>query len=275
MIKKILLLLVFLYLQSYSQSIFGTHTILFTTSKDGLNWEKDPITLIENGFSPSALFYEGKIYLYYISDSLSLITSNDTAKSFHRQSVKLFRVSSNKIVDPCIKYYNNSFKLFFITSDSIENKLHVAYSNDGQNFFEDSRIIYSEKGIFKPDVVIINNKPIIYLTSGGDLIRIITHNGKHFFKDSTFYFPSGIYSSSIIENNFIRTYYTGDYSINSFRLENGKIKKENNVYKDQNIFISEPSVIKISDSLYYMFYKKILPNNYIDTCGCVKKLIFE
>mgnify|MGYP006892212898 CR=1 FL=1 len=48
MIKKILLLLVFLYLQSYSQSIFGTHTILFTTSKDGLNWEKDPITLIEN-----------------------------------------------------------------------------------------------------------------------------------------------------------------------------------------------------------------------------------
>jgi len=275
MLKKIILVLIFGYLQLFSQSIYGTHTILFTSSEDGLNWKKDPITLIENGYSPSAIFYEGKIYLYYIFDSLSLIISDDTAKSFKKQNVKLYRVSNNRIIDPCIKYYNNSFKLFFITTDSLENKLHVAYSNDGLNFFEDSRIIYSEKGIFKPDVVIINYKPIIYLTSGGDLIRIITNNGKHFFKDSTFYFPSGIYSSSIIENNFIRTYYTGDYSINSFRLEKGKIKKDNNVYKDQNIFISEPSVIKISDSLYYMFYKKILPNDYIDTCGCVKKLIFD
>jgi hypothetical protein len=256
----------------FAQSQTAEHPILFTKSFDGISWSIDPIRLIENGISPSAVFQDGKIYLYYISDKLSLITSNDYGITFKQEQVSLRRISNGILKDPNVVFFNGVFRMFFIISEKDINILRSAVSDDGHSFIEETNVLFQDKGIFKPDVIFINNLWIIFLTLGGDLIKLTSNDGKTFLKDKNFLFPSAIYSGTIKENNFLRTYYTGDYSINSFKNENGKITKEKELFRDHNIFISEPSIIKTADSSYYMFYKKILPNDFIDTCGCEKKL---
>jgi len=133
-------------------------------------------------------------------------------------------------------------------------------------------VIYEEKGIFKPDTYIYNNLWIINLTQGGDLIRITSTDGTNYKRDKHFFIPSVMYSSTLIHNNSPKIYYTGDYAINRFSENKDMIKNEGIIFKDKNLFISEPSVITANDSVFYMFYKKILPNDFIDTCGCEKKL---
>jgi hypothetical protein len=269
---KYILALLFIGSFCFAQSRTAEHPILFTRSFDGINWSIDPIRLIDNGLSPSAVFVHGNIYLYYISDSLSLITSNDYGVTFKYRQVSIKRISGGILKDPNVVFHNGVFNMFFITSDKGINTLRSAVSDNGNDFTEEMNILYQDKGIFKPDGIFINNLWIIFLTSGGDLIKLTSNDGKIFLKDNDFLFPSAIYSGTIKENNFLRTYYTSDYSINSFRNENGKIIKEGEVFRDHKIFISEPSVIKTADSSYFMFYKKTLPNDFIDTCGCEKKL---
>lgn len=259
----------------YPQSKRAAHPILFTTSSNGLNWNRDPVKLIDNGSSPSAIYNNDTIYLYYISDSLGLIISTDNARSFKHANVNVNRISGGILIDPNVVFTNGIFKMFFITSDAECNSLRYADSYDGFNFYEAKNVLYREKGIYKPDAVIHNKMCVLFITSGGDIIKLISNDGTIFTKDPLFFLPSAIYSCTVNENNYLRLYYTGDYSISSFKLIGEKATKEEINYIDHKIFISEPSVIKTTDSSYYMFYKKILPNDYIDTCGCERKLQVE
>ena len=273
-ILKYILLMFVVICVTYSQSKHTEHPILFTTSVDGISWSNDPIKLIDNGISPTAVYAGGKIYLYYISDSLSLIRSNDNGITFKHFNVSIARKSNGVLKDPNVIVSDDLFKMFFITSDKDINTLRCALSFDGLNFTEETSVLYQEKGVFKPDAGLINNLWIIFLTLGGDIIKITSSDGTTFIKDNDFFYPSALYSATINENTFLRTYYTADYSINSFKSINNKTTKEGELFRDHNIFISEPSVIKTT-STYFMFYKKTLPNDFIDTCGCEKKLNVE
>jgi hypothetical protein len=248
---------------------------MFTTSRDGINWSIDPVMVVENGLSPAVCYNGGLIYLYYFNDTLALITSRDEGRSFQRTKFEINRISYGTLMDPCVVFYDGKFKMFFVTAEKDMNTIRTASSNDGFHFVEDINILYREKGVYKPDVALINNMWIMFITSGGDLIKLISEDGKKFQKAGRFFFPSAIYSCTTAENGFLRTYYTGDYSINSFKQVDDKIIKEGSIFNDHNLFISEPAVIKTSDSAYFMFYKKILPNDYVDTCGCEKKLKIE
>lgn len=269
-------ILIFLSLLAFpvslvSQSKISESPILFTSSFDGISWSADPVKLIVNGSNPSALVHNDKIYLYYINDTLSLITGNSGGLNFKYSNVKINRISSGTLKDPDVIYHNGKFYLVFLVSVGGKSSVRRAVSDDGIIFNEEMAILYEEPGIFKPDVYITGNDWNIILTQGGDLIKIFSHDGITFYRDSSFFAPSAMYSSTLKEADYQRIYYTGNYSINLLTYKDKKIKTEGEIFRDHNIFISEPSVIKTKDSSYFMFYKKILPNDFIDTCGCEKK----
>ena len=256
--------------QGYSQSSPYYHQVYSATSADGFNWTKQNVLLFDHASVPgSVIDTNGTIFLYFdyfasttANEQLKVATSTDGITFSSAQDVQITGSTVTRRVDPtAMRLTDGSIRLFYLDFDASPNTkdIHSARSTDGINFTEDAGIRFSKTPITDPDVFSIGDTAwamyVSYWGNGGELVRAKSKDGLTFTEDTNFSFTQGAVCATMQFDSIFRTYYCGN-GIVSFVTSDGKnITTESGVRIDGPV--CDPTVIRMPDSTYMMYYKYI------------------
>lgn len=256
------------------------HQIYAATSTDGLTWQKQGKLLFDHASVPGAVIKNDKIYLYFVDasfdeDQLSVVTSTDNGQTFsEKQKVKVQDTPTYAILDPHPELVNGKIRLYYFKNPINPNQkdqkepevfqMYSALSNDGINFDNPQVAFESPVLITDPDVFQANNDWRMFISEGQNLVLAISNDdGLTFKKDENFSWNKGGVCDTIKIGSDYRTYFCGKDGIESaLGSENGKLLPEpgSRIGPDANQIVCDPSVIKLSNNSYLMFYKTQKPN---------------
>lgn len=254
------------------------HKIYTATSKDGLTWQKQDKILFDHASVPGAVIKDGVIYLYFVdasspSDQLSVGVSKDLGKNFAKQKIDIKGTTLSAVDPNPVLLDNGQIRLYYFASPVIagdpaaasgQHKIMSAESSDGINF-EGPREVFAEANITDSDVFKTATDWRMFVSKGTALdLAISSDNGVTFQKQLDFSWNNGGVSSTTDMAGTLRTYYCGQGGIASaIGAETGKLTAEAGTrIGGQGEIICDPSVIKMPDGSFLMFYKvQELPQN--------------
>ena len=247
-------------------------SVSYATSTDLLNWVDSGEILATHASVPGAIYKDGIIYLYFvdvsqdgIAERTGLMISEDNGTTWSDITYVVWSGAGDKVpVDPCpFVLDDGSIRIYYFDIEEGRsninagnlNKIYSATSSDGINFVQDDGVRFSNKDVYDPDVIKVDDtwhmyvgnleeQKIISATSSDGLD--FTEEGialsggvvpDVFYKDDLFYlYTVGIdISTSTDGTTFTKTSYRFESSINPLT--------------------ADPSVIELDDGTYMMFYK--------------------
>lgn len=248
------------------------HQIFSATSPDGLNWTKQNAMLFDHASVPGAVIKDQTIFLYFVDasgdeDQLSVAISTDLGKTFEKKKVIIKDSKSYNAVDPHPELVDGKIRLYFLGNfmemqpDKRNEifRIYSAESNDGVNFENQQLAFEASSPATDPDVFQTEKDWRMFLSVGRNIILTISaDNGITFQKDDNFSWADGGVPDTFKTNNQYHTFYCGEGGIQSATgAEEGKLTKEQGVRlnAEEGQIVCDPSIIKISDGSYLMFYK--------------------
>ena len=246
------------------------HKIYLATSSDGLTWQKQEKILFDHASVPGAVIRDGIIYLYFVDASggaqVSAGISKDLGKSFDKHAI-VIKDTTLPPVDPNpVLLENGKIRLYYFASPvtagdpaaaSGSHKIMSAESSDGINF-ESPREVFAEENITDPDVFKTSKDWRLFISKGTALdLAVSSDDGATFQKQNDFSWNNGGVSGTANINGTLRTYYCGQGGIGSATgAETGKLTAESGTrIEEPNKIVCDPSVIKMPDGSFLMFYK--------------------
>ncbi|MFA6493180.1 MAG: hypothetical protein WCV58_03520 [Patescibacteria group bacterium] len=253
------------------------HQIYSATSADGLTWTKQNKMLFDHASVPGAVIKNDKIYLYFVDasgdeDQLSVVMSTDNGKTFsEKQKVKVQDTPTYSVIDPHPQLIDGKIRLYYFSNPMSPNgieaktfKMYSATSNDGVNFDDPKVAFESSEIITDPDVFQTDTDWRMFISKGQKLVlSISTDGGITFREDENFSWNKGGVCDTIKMGEDYRTYFCGQGGISSaLGAESGKllVEESTRIESDKDQIICDPSVIKLQDGTYLMFYKVNKPN---------------
>ncbi|MCL5407694.1 MAG: hypothetical protein M1429_04320 [Patescibacteria group bacterium] len=249
------------------------HQIYAATSTDGLAWNKQNKLLFDHASVPGAVLKNNKIYLYFVDasgdeDQLSMVVSTDNGRTFgEREKVKVQDTPTYAIVDPHPELVDGKIHLYYFSNPMTPDqkkepevfRIYSAISNDGINFDNPQMAFENPVLITDPDVFETSKDWRMFISEGTKLILTIsTDGGITFKKDENFSWNKGGVCDTAKIGDTFRTFYCGEGGIKSATgAENGKLTTEDGVRlsADAGQIICDPSIIKLENGSYLMFYK--------------------
>lgn len=249
------------------------HKIYAATSKDGLAWNKQDKVLFDHASVPGAVVKDGVIYLYFVDasgdagDQLSVGISKDSGKTFDKQKIVIKDTALSAVDPDPILLESGKIRLYYFASPVVagdpakaegEHQIMSAQSSDGINF-DSPQKVFAEENITDPDVVQTAKDWRLFVSKGTAMdLAVSSDGGATFQKQSDFSWNDGGVSGTADVNSTLRTYYCGKGGIGSATgIETGKLTAEagSRIEGQPNKIVCDPSVIKLPDGSFMMFYK--------------------
>jgi hypothetical protein len=247
------------------------HKVYRASSPDGISWTTYPAPLFDTASVPGAVKNNsGTIFLYWVYmpnqssvETLFVATSFDGVNFSAPQPVNISGSAITRRVDPNpVLLPNGDIRLYYIDFGTIPTQhMYSATSSDGINFTEDPGIRFTRNYITDPDIFMVNNSWVGFLSMpnlGFQMIRVTSNDGLSFTEDTTFNWNNGgISSTFLFGTNVYRTYYCGPGGINSATSPDGY-----NLSIEPGARINtgcDPTVVQMGTGSYMMYYKKSDP----------------
>ncbi len=213
------------------------------------------------------------IAFYYVSGTehgIWLATQNGSGKWSRGQKVKLDNTFDANSVDPDIiktedgKYRLYYFKGWFTSTPphGEPSKIYCAISDDGVNFTTENLAFQSSDVITDPSVVRLPNGSYLMALSkvtpqSNNIIFASSTDGISFQQLPSVITNGGIPELSVLDNGNVRVYFPRSGGIGSYiSTDKGQTwMEEQGLRLSADLFVGDPSVIKVSDTLWLLFVK--------------------
>ena len=248
------------------------HQVYSATSTDGLNWTVDNTMLFDHASVPGAVYFENKLYVYFVNASvwydekLSVGISEDRGKTFTIHDVQITGSNSPYPVDPNPIIDNNQIRLTYLGNFMQEgetNKIVTGVSSDGINFTEEA-VIYTAGEVYDPDLFYDETADewVLLLNPGGTTMALIKATASSptatFTADEGFSWDKGSISSTHKIGDKYYTYYTGEGGVSVAEYSNGTLTNIANGILDFQGLNADPTVAIFGENDYMMFFKTMV-----------------
>ena len=245
--------------------------ISYATSTDLLAWADQKKILAEHASVPGAIVKDGTIYLYFVhvatdgvAEKIGLMTSADNGQTWSAKTEVKFNGLGDKVpVDPApflmddgkIRLYYYDINEGRSGTDDPTNKIYSAISTDGTSFTQEDGVRFAKKDIFDPFVLKDGSTWRLYVgqIEGNAVVSATSTDGLTFSEEGTAYSGGAV---PFVQKEGA-TYYLFTAGINIASSTDGS-----NFTATGRSFLStagqvtaDPSVLKLADSMYIMFYK--------------------
>lgn len=268
----------YIFNSAFSQNSPYYHQVFSATSSDGLNWDKQNVLLLDHYSVPGAVTdTNGTIFLYAVyfastsaTEALMVASSTDGITFSGTQGVNITGSTVTKRVDPTATLLpDGSIRVFYLDFDTQPTQyIHSATSTDGINFTEDAGIRFTKESITDPDVFLMGDSIwVMYVScwaNGLELIRATSTDGLTFTEDTSFSFNDGGICATFQFDSIYRTYYCGSDGIKSAASTDSKNLLTETGTRITQSSICDPTVTRLTDSTYIMYYKYISPASGIE-----------
>jgi len=239
------------------------HQIYSATSTDGISWIADDTLLFDHASVPGAVYFNNKLYLYYVNaehpehEKLSVGISEDRGATFTVHDVQISGSNSPYPVDPNPIIDGDQIRLTYLGNfmQGETNKIVTATSSDGITFTEDGVIFTGNH--CDPD--------LFYDEAGGQWVLFV--NGlikatassptSAFTMDTSFNQTDGSLPSTHKIGDKYYTYYAGD-GICVAEYINGKLSNIADGIVDFPGLTADPTVAVFGSNDYKMFFKTVV-----------------
>lgn len=246
--------------------------VSFATSSDLLNWTDSETVLAVHASVPGAVYKDDVIYVYFVDVStdgiperIGLIRSSDNGQSWsEKEFIDIEGVGDKVPVDPApfllddsrIRlYYFDINEERFSTDPERKNKIYSAVSLDGANFVQEEGVCFSKKGVYDPDVILVDDVYRMYTgdITGNKVISAVSSDGLSFNEEGIAY-DGGAVPDVFFKDGIYYLYTAGiDISTSSDGASFTKISK---VFQSNfGMITADPSVIELDNGTYMMLYK--------------------
>ncbi len=242
--------------------------IYSATSTDGINWTTEDRLIIDHASVPGVVYFQGKIYLYYVNfqdpenDKLSVAISSDNGLSFDYFDVIISNpVNSPHPVDPNPIIDNGQIRLTYLGNlDEPEpGKIVTAHSDDGIHFTEDSVLINGD--YYDPDLFFdsTNSEWVLFLGQNQNIIKATSATSTGAFSlDNNFSWDHGAVSSTHLIEGHHYTYFVGEQAISVTEYSNGGLDFPpiaEGIIDFNGRLNADPTVANLSRGDYIMYFK--------------------
>jgi hypothetical protein len=238
------------------------HRIYSATSVNGLGWTVNKTVIFDHASVPGAVYYNGKVYLYFINaecgEKLSVAISDNYGNSFALHDVAISGSNSPRPVDPNPIVDGGLIRLTYVGNLGRDPaNIVTAHSSDGINFVEDA-ILFSETNITDPDL--FHHSPsewVLFVDQGSTLLKANgTSISMPLVRDSTFSFAGILCSTHYIDGKF-QTYYHGSKGISVAEYNSsGLTVLAEDVITGFTGFVGDPTVVVLGPGNYLMYFKQ-------------------
>lgn len=249
------------------------HQVYSAVSRDTLAWQKEDALVFDHASVPeAAIDAAGTIYLYFMDasekpDKMSVAISRDGGKTWEKKNVEIAgRQTEGQAVDPNVMILpDGTFKMFYLgtfgppdPAKVQESRICSAISKDGVRFTEEEGFRFSGSGMLTdPDVVKTPEGWRMFVSKGQMNLSTVSSDGRVFLERGPPAATDGSVSKTIpVEGGFrmfrcsrggIVSQFTSDFI--SWKNEGTRLPSE------PGKITCDPSVIKLPDGTYKMFYK--------------------
>jgi hypothetical protein len=240
------------------------HRIMSATSSDGLTWVKDNRILADQASVPDAILdKEGNVRVYYVdayNGGISVALSHDGVNWIYKKVVGL----SLEWVDPDVVLLSDGrYRLYaaYMPMGGPQDSILSAVSNDGISFTPEEGVRYEADPIMDPYVIRMGDNWTMFVTRGSTEISTISNDGLTFTRKQELSIPASHLSTMAVENGY-RIYFRNQGVIFCGFSADGKTWENATKVLDggpqgslDQKGVADPSVIRLSDGTYKMFYK--------------------
>lgn len=252
------------------------HQIYSASSPDGLKWTKLNKLIYDHASVPGAIIKDAKIYLYFVDasgdeDQLSVAISADNGATWDKKKAVFDSMASYDVVDPNPVVIDGKIRLYFLgdfmskmanKSKSQSFTMYWAESTDGINFNTPSKAYSENEVITDPDTFQTASDWRMFVSKERSMELLTSKDsGKTFTKDTAFSWNGGGISSTVVFGSEYRTYYCGEGINYAIGANSGKLTDKGVVLQETNKIACDPTIVKLPDSTYLMFYKTQTLNN--------------
>ncbi len=250
------------------------HQIYSAVSNDGINWQTNQNMILDHASVPGAVFFNNKIYLYYVNaqdrenEKLSVAISDNNGEDFQEfYDVTITGNNSPNPVDPNPIVDAGKIRLTYVGNfgDNQTFDIVTATSTDGINFTEEN-VLFSDF-VFDPDLFYDNQADLwtLFMNDGNNRIIKATSSSiaQTFTKEENFLFEEGGTSSTHLIGGNRYTYYADQNGINVTQYQNGQLSDTpiaENIINFQDIK-SDPTVATLDNGNYIMYFKTKAQNS--------------
>jgi hypothetical protein len=207
------------------------HRVYSATSSDGINWVVDNTLILDHASVPGVVYFENKIYLYFVNASdwqnekLSVAISQNRGTTFTIQNVQISGSNSPYPVDPHPIIDNGKIRLMYFGNfmQGETSKIVTATSSDGINFTEDRVIFtgnFTDPDLFYDDV---RGEWVLFLSP--TMTKATASSLSSTFTTDTGFSWAGSVSSTHKIGNKYYTYYIESGGISVAEYSNGTLTK--------------------------------------------------
>jgi len=234
--------------------------IYSATSSDGIHWTVDNTLLFDHADVPGAVYFNGKLYLYYVNadfegERLRVGISEDRGATFTTYDVQISGSNSPNPVDPTALVDGNQIRLTYLGNlgQGETNKIVTATSTDGIHFTEEGVIFTGDA--YDPDLFYDESSGQWVLLTGvsGVLTKATASSlDTQFTTDPSFTWTLGEITSTHRIGNKYYTYYMEKGRISVAEYENGELSK----IADGIVDGGNPTVAIFGENDYKMFFTR-------------------
>lgn len=234
------------------------HRVMSATSSDGLTWVKDNKIISDQASVPDAIVdKEGNIRVYYVDwynghTILVALSHDGTSWIYKKVAIEEEAPGSQTAISPVdpdiVLLPDSRYRLYYMYGGEIRS----AVSNYGINFVKENGVRYRQEGmLYDPDVVKMGDVWRMFVSLGLRNLSTVSNDGLSFSRENELPFDGSVSSTIPFENGY-RMYYMRQGSIFSSFSSDGR----NWVYEGLRLDnAGDPTVIKLQDGTYKMFYK--------------------
>ncbi|MDD2666790.1 MAG: hypothetical protein PHD13_05485 [Methanocellales archaeon] len=241
------------------------HQIYSATSTDGINWTVDDTLLFDHASVPGAIYFENKLYLYYVNaedpehEKLSVGISKDRGMTFTVYDVHISGSNSPHPVDPNPIIDGGQIRLTYLGNfnQGETNKIVTALSSDGINFTEDGVIFTGY--VYDPDLFYdeVGGEWVLLLNTGGLTKATASSPTTTFTEDTGFNWSEGSISSTHKIGGKYYTYYAG-MGVSVAEYSNGSLTNIADGILGFQGLNADPTVAIFGENDYKMFFKTMV-----------------
>jgi hypothetical protein len=253
--------------ESLGETPLDSHQVQWAHSSDGVTFTTNDQVLLEKASVPDAVMGpNGKVWVYFVNGNpgqhaifVAEQQNDGTLETF--DCIRIDGAVRPNAVDPdVVRLPDGRYRLFFFegwfVGDAKPQNVHPFYSaisDDGIHFTQEVKILETTGGGTDPTATFLDDGTWLLGVTMGDEVVLAKGTDGGVFWPTGVTFPGGIPEIASFDDGAIRMYVSGkDGKLIHKSTDGGETWEEEGTF---NIPGADPSLVKLDDHYYALFYK--------------------